>query len=89
VIRAVLDTNVLVSALLSPAGAPGMVLLAVNHGLVRPCVSEAILAENANVLARPKFGFSPNEIAALIATLRRTGELVDPNASSFGSPDPR
>jgi predicted nucleic acid-binding protein len=42
VIRAVIDTNVLVSGLLSPAGNEALVLLAIHQGLVRPC-SEEIL----------------------------------------------
>lgn len=87
-IRAVLDTNVVVSALLSPSGTPALILLAVHQGLVHPCLSEAVLAEYAAVLARAKLGFLPDEIAALIAMLRRVGELVAPRGSTFASPDP-
>jgi putative PIN family toxin of toxin-antitoxin system len=70
VIRAVIDTNVLVSGLLSPAGNEALIILAVNQGLLRPCLSEEIIEEYAAVLARPKFAFPPDEIAALIAMLR-------------------
>jgi putative PIN family toxin of toxin-antitoxin system len=88
VIRAVVDTNVLVSGLLSPSGNEALIILAAHQGLVRPCLSEAILQEYATVLARPKFSFPPDEIAALIAMLRRNGELFHPEASSVASPDP-
>ena len=44
-IRAVIDTNVLVSGLLSPAGNEALIVLAIHHGFVRPCLSEAIIAE--------------------------------------------
>ena len=54
VIRAVIDTNVLVSGLLSPAGNEALIVLAVHQGMIRACVSEAILQEYAGVLARPK-----------------------------------
>jgi putative PIN family toxin of toxin-antitoxin system len=88
VIRAVIDTNVLVSGLLSPAGNEAMILLAIHHGIVRVCLSEAIIAEYAAVLPRPKFGFPPDEIQALLDMLRSHGELVRPEGSSPASPDP-
>jgi hypothetical protein len=37
VIRAVIDTNVLVSGLLSPTGNEALILLAIHQGLVHPC----------------------------------------------------
>jgi putative PIN family toxin of toxin-antitoxin system len=88
VIRAVIDTNVLVSGLLSPSGNEALILLAVHQGLVRPCLSEDILAEYAAVLARPKFVFPPDEIDALVQLLRDWGETVDPAGSTLASPDP-
>jgi hypothetical protein len=45
VIRAVIDNNVLVSGLLSPAGNEALIVLAIHQGFVRPCLSEAIIAE--------------------------------------------
>ena len=54
-IRAVVDTNVLVSALIAPSGNEAFILLAVQERLVKPSVSEEILGEYAEVLARPKF----------------------------------
>jgi putative PIN family toxin of toxin-antitoxin system len=88
VIRAVIDTNVLVSGLLSPSGNEALIVLAIHHGLIRPCFSEEILEEYAAVLARRKFAFPPEEIAALIAMLRRNGELVTPVEAPAVSPDP-
>ena len=41
-IRAVIDTNVLVSGLLSPRGNEALILLAIHQGLVHPC--DAVLA---------------------------------------------
>jgi len=76
VIRAVLDTNVLVSALISSTGNEALILLAVRQGLVKLFFSREILQEYAEVLARPKFAFPRDEIAALIATLRSQGEEV-------------
>jgi uncharacterized protein len=88
VIRAVIDTNVVVSGLLSPAGNEALILLAIHQGLVRPCFSEEILEEYAGVLARPKFAFPADEIAALLAMFSRQGELIVPRASTAVSVDP-
>jgi putative PIN family toxin of toxin-antitoxin system len=88
VIRAVIDTNVLVSGLLSPAGNEALILLAIHQGLVRPCFSQDILEEYAAVLARPKFAFPPDEIEAMLAMLRGKGELFLPDVSAAISADP-
>lgn len=50
-IRAVIDTNVVVSGLLSPAGNEALIILAAHQGRVRACVSVAVIAEYAEVLA--------------------------------------
>jgi uncharacterized protein len=88
VIRAVIDTNVVVSGLLSPAGNEALILLAIHQGLVRPCFSEEMLEEYAGVLARPKFAFPADEIAALLAMFRNRGELIMPKAVMAVSVDP-
>lgn len=87
-IRAVIDTNVLVSGLLSPSGNEALILLAIHQGLLRPCISADILDEYAAVLARARFGFVPDEIAALLAMLTSNGELFLPQSSPIASPDP-
>jgi putative PIN family toxin of toxin-antitoxin system len=88
VIRAVIDTNVLVSGLLSPTGNEALILLAIHQGLVHPCFTEDILEEYAAVLARPKFAFPPDEIAAVLAMFHNQGELFQPDVSGPVSSDP-
>jgi putative PIN family toxin of toxin-antitoxin system len=88
VIRVVIDTNVIVSGLLSPAGNEALILLAIHRGLVRPCVSAEVIEEYAEVLARPKFAFPTGEIAAAIAMFRDNGELVAPQEPAPVLPDP-
>jgi uncharacterized protein len=88
VIRAVIDTNVLVSGLLSPTGNEALIMLAIHQGLVHPCFSEEILEEYAAVLARPKFAFPPDEMAALLAMFRDQGELFTPQGSAEIATDP-
>ena len=53
--RVVLDTNVLVSALLNAHGAQAAVLALIIEGQFIWCVSEAVLAEYELVLNRSKF----------------------------------
>lgn len=53
--RAVLDTNVLVSALISPGGPSAGLLLELRAGAFELIVSPALLTELGEVLARPKF----------------------------------
>ncbi len=86
-IRAVIDTNVLVSGLISPNGNEAMIVLAINQGHVRACVSAAILEEYAEVLERPKFSFPPDEVAAVLAMFRSTGELSHPTGPAPALPD--
>jgi putative PIN family toxin of toxin-antitoxin system len=87
-IRVVLDTNVLVSALISPFGNEAQALDAVQKGRITPCLSPNILAEYAEVLARPKFGFSRKEIDGLIELLKLKGLLFEPASAAGASPDP-
>jgi len=64
VIRAVIDTNVLVSAMISPSGNEALLLLAVRQGFVKTCFSDEILEEYSGVLTRRRFGFAADEITA-------------------------
>jgi putative PIN family toxin of toxin-antitoxin system len=87
VIRAVIDTSVMVSGLLTASGNEALILLAIHQGLVRPCLSTDILQEYTVVLARPKFTFAPGDVAALLAMLHSKGELFRPTESTAISPD--
>lgn len=53
-LRAVLDTNVWVSGLAFPDGAPGRILAAVRRGSVQAVASWDLAAEIAEVLRRPR-----------------------------------
>lgn len=72
----VLDTNILVSALLSPFGQPARVLDLVLTGEVRLAFDDRLMAEYREVLARPKFGFRQEDVQALIDYLLAEGEPV-------------
>lgn len=87
-IRAVIDTNVLVSAMISRDGNEALIVLAISQGLVVPCVSVEILREYSGVLQREKFGFSTQEVEAVIGLFERQGLLLDSFPAVNLSPDP-
>ena len=65
VIRVVLDTNVLISALLF-SGPPSQLVSAWQSSRLRPVVSAQILEEYLRVLPYPKFDLTSTEIRSLI-----------------------
>ena len=60
-IKVVLDTNVIVSAFLTPAGKPASVLQSVLRHDLEICFDAAILSEYEEVLKRPKFAGSVHQ----------------------------
>lgn len=70
--RVVVDTNVLVSGLLNPRGAPGRILDLVLAGHVSLVVDDRILAEYHDVLRRGRFGFEARDVDALLASIDAT-----------------
>lgn len=53
--RVVLDTNILISGLITQTGPPAQILNALRDGRIVAIMSEATLAELAAVLRRPSF----------------------------------
>jgi predicted nucleic acid-binding protein len=68
---AVFDTNVLVSGLLSPHGAPGRLVDALQQGICQAVVDDSIWDEYVEVLGRPGFGFPPADTAVMLARIRK------------------
>ncbi|MGE0424665.1 MAG: putative toxin-antitoxin system toxin component, PIN family [Reyranellaceae bacterium] len=76
--RLVLDTNVIISAVLKPNGNEAWV---VRYALQPPAalfVTDAILAEYAEVLARPKFKFGRDLVQKFLADLSAVAHRVEP-----------
>lgn len=84
----VLDTNVLVSGLLRPHGKPAAILRLVATGSVRVAYDERILAEYRDVLRRPKFPFSPEQIRNLLDQVEAEGVAVAASPLKIPLPDP-
>ena len=87
---AVLDTNVIVSALLKWNSVPGVVLQAVFLGIVVPVFNDEILNEYRNVLNRPKFGFSKKLISETISQIESLGVMENAlETVAEAMPDPK
>lgn len=86
--RIVLDTNVLVSGLLNPAGACGRLLDLVLDGAVLCSADERILREYEEVLRRPRLALPAGPVREVLTFLRHTAELVAPLPLAKRLPDP-
>ena len=85
--RIVFDTNIVVSAMLSPSGTAADALRLALHRHVQLCASEVILEEYEGVLRRPKFRRSPAVVAALLKAVRAVADLVEPRVQLSVSAD--
>ena len=74
---AVIDTNVLVSAILNINSNPGEVLSYLFNGVITPLLNDAILAEYRDVLNRPKFKFDHNLIEQIISEIESQAVFID------------
>jgi putative PIN family toxin of toxin-antitoxin system len=90
--RAVLDPNVIVSAVLSRSGTPAVVLRAWLEGAYELAVSPSLLEELDRVLHYPKIASRVTRIEAneLVDLLRRQANAVDDPTGPpvVASPDP-
>lgn len=86
---AVIDTNVLVSALLSSHNdaATVQVVDKIFSEEIVPLYSTEIIAEYNAVLHRKKFKFSDDSINILLSVIEQNGIFVFPNASGEILPD--
>lgn len=89
--RVVLDTNVVLSAMLTNFGPAAVVLgLALGRRLAM-AVDEQILEEYDEVLSRPRFGIPARDHTIILDRIRRVGEAHAPQAlpgGRKGFPDP-
>jgi putative PIN family toxin of toxin-antitoxin system len=83
-IRAVLDTNVVVSALLQPSGPPARVFLLAVCGSVQLCVSGNVYAEYEDVIRRPRLQRTETVITSMLNTIRETSDTSPPHGRKPG-----
>jgi putative PIN family toxin of toxin-antitoxin system len=91
--RAVIDTGVLVSALIRRQGTTGEVLRALRDGRFTAVYSTDLLVEIIDVLGRPalraKYHIEPDDISVVINLIRLRGDLVMPARKVTACRDPK
>ncbi len=83
----VIDTNVLVSAVLKRNSVPGLVLKHVFSGNLVPVFNDKILEEYREVLHRKKFPFSEEDVHIVLESLEEQGISIDAGKLDIELPD--
>jgi putative PIN family toxin of toxin-antitoxin system len=86
--KVVIDTNVLVSGLLNPYNPPGAIVRLLAGGHFQAVYDARILSEYREVLLRPRFGFEPRHMEALLDYLKDSGLVVSGPPLKNRLPDP-
>jgi predicted nucleic acid-binding protein len=89
-IRAVFDTNVIVSGFLSPAGPPGRIVEWLRSGAVQAVLDDRIAAEYLEVLLRPAFNLPPTEVTLVLTKISSQAFRIEapPKPAAVDLPDP-
>ena len=85
--KAVLDTNVLVSACISLTGACHQIVAGLYEGRFTACVHSAIQAEYVEVLNRPDLGINESERVPILDFMHVGCEHVRPSSLHVNLPD--
>nr|AFN84585.1 toxin-antitoxin system toxin component [uncultured bacterium scaffold00056] len=86
---AVIDTNVLVSAMLKWDSIPGNVMELAFSGTIVPLLNEHIVNEYREVLNRPKFHLAEDIVRSILAEIKRVGIYIDAEGLDIDLPDPK
>ncbi len=88
---AVIDTNVIVSALLAkhPDSAPVQVIEQVFDRVIVPMFNDEILSEYKEVLKRPKFLFAEDSVYDMLGAIIEAGVAFERAESVEVFPDPK
>ena len=86
--KIVLDTNVLISGLLTPFGTSGKIISMVLAGKLVLQYDSRILLEYHDLLYRPKFQFNKEHIDTLLDYIKKNGQLVPTIPLEHSLPDP-
>jgi putative PIN family toxin of toxin-antitoxin system len=86
-VRIVLETNVLIAALLSPQGAPAQLLDLALAEEITMLVDDRILADYREIAQRQKFGFREADLSKVFETVAALGEHVSASPLAVTLPD--
>lgn len=86
--RAVLDTNVVVSGLLAPAGTCGQIVDLLLEGEIDLCLDGRILAEYEEVLKRKELSLPVQDVEKFLDYVKRSSETIVSRPLGSHLPDP-
>ena len=86
--KIVLDTNVLVSSLLSPFGGPSQILQLISLGKLTLLLDQRIFQEYKDVLARKQFHFPAELRNRILERISEKALWITPEPVSLHLPDP-
>lgn len=86
---AVIDTNVLVSALINWDSVPGTIIDHMLTGDIIPITNENIIKEYDDVLRRKKFRFNEQDIQKVLDGIRKRSIFLNPSEIEEILPDPK
>jgi len=86
-LKVVLDTNVLVSALWTPAGNASVIMGLTLTNKVIPCFDQRIIDEYRTVLSRPRLAFPPDQVEKFLMEIIDRGLSVTVSPSTISMPD--
>lgn len=85
----VIDTNVLVSAVLKYNSIPGTIIEFAFNGKIVPVLNKEIESEYRNVLLRPKFHLTTNIVDDIINEFKQKGLYISGTHVDIELPDPK
>ena len=85
----VIDTNVIVSSMLKKFSIHGKIVHHALHGKIIPLLNEKLLEEYEEVLSRPKFKNSPEDIREFLDDVVERGKFIDAKEFEDELPDPK
>jgi putative PIN family toxin of toxin-antitoxin system len=87
-IKVVIDTNVIISAALSPLGNPSKIVeLISSNENIQLYYSTEVISEYMEVLSRPRFNIAADEQARYLEKIKEKGVQISPTTSSIALPD--
>lgn len=86
--KVVVDTNIIVSGLLTPYGNSADIIRLITNSKLTLCYDSRIYTEYYEVLNRPKFNFKKEKISTLLKEIEFSGELATGIPLKESLPDP-
>ena len=86
---AVIDTNVIVSAMLKWSSTPGNVMKGIFEGKIIPLLNDDIVKEYRLVLSRPKFHLTELIVENFVSSIEEQGIFLDADKLDVELPDPK